>query len=321
MQLAWLPILALGPLLIVVYFADKYISHKQHHKKSVRPIAESSSLDLLPSFAKTKRVNKILGIAEKTILILMLTTLLFIAARPQKQVAKINETESRDIVLCLDTSGSMTELIAPSLEVLRDIVASNPTDKYGIVFFQNTSYPVLPLTRDTVALNDTIDDMLDRLENDFNGVSSYGYQFDKGGGTDIGEGLYGCMRRFSDLDTERSRHIILVSDLYHNGTTDMDVAAQAVAQYNVNLQVIAANTFGFSVDDYPWLSRAGATTVKLDDNSGIGKVVDNIYKTILNRDEEQAHVNADNPNPYWVTFAVLSMMFVAVLALREDGRW
>ncbi len=303
---------ALPAVFLFGFLARRYF----HWPRPLKPhhIAESGTLANLPSYKKIARRHKLISYVEKGLVILILANLTILAARPLAYVQKVNEEETRDIVLCLDGSGSMRENIGPSLEVMKEIVNANPTDRYAIVIFQTTSYPALPLTRDVVAINDTIDEMLVAFEEERFSLSFAGYEPNAQGGTDIAAGMLGCMRRFSDLETPRSRHVIMISDLEHNGELNPRDTATLYAKYGIELEaIVPANAFTFTPIDTTWLNLANGNLTELDDGEDFKAVLSRIYASILNTDETVELVAADNPMPYYV---IISLAALALGGLR-----
>ncbi|MCP4087567.1 MAG: VWA domain-containing protein [Actinomycetia bacterium] len=311
-------LLSLPVLLLFGYIAKRFLGWPKVNKP--KHIAESATLQNLPSFAKLASRQRIFRWVERGFIGLVLIMLALLAARPQNFVQKVNEEESRDIVLCLDGSGSMQENISPSLEVMKEIVNENPTDRYAIVIFQTASFPALPLTRDVVAINDTIDRLLELDENGSLGLSLAGYSPDSKGGTDVGEGMIGCLRRFADLDTLRSRHVILITDLEHNGETNPRDIAALYAKYSVATEVIVpANAYSYNANNAAWLNLANAEITELDDGDDFKSVLNRLYGSILNKDDISELVAADNPTPYYVGVS-LSALALGGLRLAQERR-
>ena len=125
-------------------------------------------------------------------------------ARPQWGVVREKvEREGVDLVLILDTSGSMATEDVPGSRLflaktgLQSLVQRLPGDRFALLAFEGEAYPLVPLTLDT----DAIGLFLDTL--DPGAVSSPG--------TSLGEGLVQGLSLFADQD-RRNKAMILVSD-------------------------------------------------------------------------------------------------------------
>lgn len=130
--------------------------------------------------------------------------LILALARPQWGVVREKvEREGVDLVLILDTSGSMATEDVPGSRIflaktaLQSLVQRLPGDRFALLAFEGEAYPLVPLTLDT----DAIGLFLDTL--DPGAVSSPG--------TSLGEGLVKGLSLFADQD-RRNKAMILVSD-------------------------------------------------------------------------------------------------------------
>jgi Ca-activated chloride channel family protein len=125
-------------------------------------------------------------------------------ARPQWGIVREKvEREGVDVVLVLDTSGSMaTEDVAPNRfflarQALGSLVARLSGDRFGLVAFEGEAYPLVPLTLDADALGL----FLDTLEP---GVVP-------SPGSSLGAGLARGLSLFVDQE-RRNKVMVLVSD-------------------------------------------------------------------------------------------------------------
>ena len=109
------------------------------------------------------------GIRKFRLCLLLLTVffLLAAAARPYWTSRMIPfSQQGRDIMVLFDVSKSMLASdIAPTrLDharfMLRELVKSDPLDRFGLVAFAGTAYTVCPLTSDPVAFEQYIDEYL-----------------------------------------------------------------------------------------------------------------------------------------------------------------
>ncbi len=125
-------------------------------------------------------------------------------------------TNSRDIILCIDQSGSMGESVVHS-GVLGAVMASLPAVSTRIVAFDTS----------VVDLTDQVADPVDLL-----------FSFRLGGGTDIDGALGYCESRVTRPD---DTIMVLISDLYEGGVTEplLRRAARLVAS-GVHLIVLLA---------------------------------------------------------------------------------
>lgn len=130
------------------------------------------------------------------------------------RLADANQTRdtmhNRDIMLCLDVSGSMQEADVEMLRAFGRVVSQMRGERVGLTIWNNTSVSLFPLTDDYDFLQRQIDEAAARLEKS-------DYDFMQGtiagrGASLIGDGLASCVQRFDRLDEPRSRSVILATD-------------------------------------------------------------------------------------------------------------
>lgn len=286
-------------------------------------VGEAITLGALPSFAKMRRRGLLLRIVEMTLLGAVLVLLAFIAARPQAEIRKVDFQNSRDIVLCLDASGSMQQFMPDELNALNAIVKANPTDRYSLVLFQNVPFVALPLTSDVAAIDLKTKDLATQLSNTktFTAAQSAGFDANvPGGGTDIGAGLAGCVRRFDNLTQPRSRHIILISDMQNNGVTDQATVAALLPKYGITLHILAPhNDIGGSAAQSVVTQITGAQVSDLTAAGGVQQVVSQILNSIVSKQKNVQYVAVDAPYAWWDAVIIVALLWGLVQLLR--WRW
>jgi Ca-activated chloride channel family protein len=164
-------------------------------------------------------------------------------ARPQagqKETEII--TEGIDIMLCLDTSGSMraldferegrrTDRLDIVKEVVREFIQKRKNDRIGMVVFGEQAFTQCPLTMDYGVLLS----FLDRIEVGMAGDS-----------TAVGSALATGVKRLRDVPG-KSRVIILVTDGRNNaGRITPETAAEIAGTYKVKVYTIGVGVEGES---------------------------------------------------------------------------
>ena len=198
-----------------------------------------SSLDTLK---KLKRSTSLLMSYVLVLLRCLALVLLIIAlARPQSGT-KASEvlTEGIDIMLCLDTSGSMQALDFKwkderhnRLEVVKNVVSDfikgRTNDRIGMVVFGEEAFTQCPLTLDYgVLLN-----FLDQVEIGMAGDS-----------TAIGSALGTCVNRLKERES-KSKVIILLTDGRSNaGSLSPQTAAEIAETYSIKTYTVGVGTAG-----------------------------------------------------------------------------
>lgn len=181
-----------------------------------------------------------------------LTVALFILAlaRPQSGIKSTEvSTEGVDIMLCLDTSGSMQALDfkegdkrVTRLQIVKKVVGEfikgRKNDRIGMVVFAQEAFTQCPQTLDYGVLLSLLDNV------DF-GMA--------GDSTSIGSALAVCVKRLKDLQS-KSKVIILLTDGRNNtGAVSPATAADIAKSYNMKVYTIGVGTEGeapFLVDSF-----------------------------------------------------------------------
>lgn len=198
-----------------------------------------------PSLASVRTAatwRSVLAPLPRVGLSLSLALLVVALARPQ-QVDREQQVESDgiDILLVLDTSGSMEQADYSSggrrtsrLEVAKEVMArfieGRPHDRIGLVVFGEEAFTQVPLTLD----HDSMLKFLSQVEIGMAGERS----------TAVGDGLAVASKRLKELDAP-SRVVILLTDGRNNaGQIAPMQAAQAARALGVRVYTIGVGSDG-----------------------------------------------------------------------------
>jgi Ca-activated chloride channel family protein len=213
----------------------------------------------------TLRIRPFVQALRLTAVALLITAM----ARPQtgRELTQVS-SEGIDIVLVMDTSGSMQALDLDTdlaiqrrrnrLEVVKDVVREfvegRPNDMVGLVVFGEEAFTQCPLTLDHPVLLDLL------------GSIEIGIAGDR---TAIGSGLGTAVKRLQKSKA-KSKVVVLLTDGRNNaGTLAPDIAAQLAKSQNVKVYTIGAGTRGrapFLVDSM-FGSRVVYQDVEIDDDA------------------------------------------------------
>lgn len=219
----------------------------------------------------------------------------FGAARPITVAVEHPQKHNRDIVLCLDASGSMFDVDIDILRKFDQLADGFKGERVGLTLFNATSMQVFPLTDDY----DYVKQNLAKVEKVFRDsaknpeASSYLAPTlgRKEGASLVGDGLYGCSLSFDyKQDESRSRSIILATDNVVNGTelVPFDEAAQQAKKANIRVYGINPGSRGLGVSFVPESSiKSMETNVEvtggkfflLNNTSAVTTIVDEIAAT------------------------------------------
>jgi Ca-activated chloride channel homolog len=163
-------------------------------------------------------------------------------ARPRTtRTDVVVDSDGLDIILSVDTSGSMEERdfsvglrsvdrLEVAKGVMRDFIEARPHDRIGVVAFGEQAFTFVPLTMDHA----TLLNVLGGVE-----IGVAGAQ-----GTAIGSAIAVASKRLKDLDAP-SRVVILLTDGRNNaGRISPLEAAQAAAALNIRVYTIGVGARG-----------------------------------------------------------------------------
>ena len=173
-------------------------------------VAHASRVRALPRFRALVRRQTLLTGYRSVAVLVVCAGALVVAARPQSTEVLQPDSASRDVMLCLDASGSMSEYNVEVVEQMRAIASYLEGERIGLTIFSGSAVRVFPLTDD----HEFVLDQLDDAERAF-ATNDYEYT----AGTDasnglslLSDGLVTCAQGFDRTEEERGRAIIVSSD-------------------------------------------------------------------------------------------------------------
>ncbi|MFF2620903.1 vWA domain-containing protein [Oerskovia jenensis] len=219
-------------------------------------VANSAYLAQVPAFAAWVRRYRTLQVAGLAGLLVALVGVGAVAARPVETDLVVDRMGTRDIVLCLDVSGSMTAYDGEILKVYSELVDNFEGERIALSIFNSTSRTVFPLTDDYTLVQEelaagvaafdkdpsTLDFSSERDRKDVLEFLTYtaGTLANESAASLIGDGLANCALQFDEETTDRSRSIILATDNYVAGEPiyTLEEAAALVTSRDITLHGI-----------------------------------------------------------------------------------
>ncbi|WP_247045844.1 vWA domain-containing protein [Arthrobacter rhizosphaerae] len=226
-----------------------------------RPVAHGDRLTALPEYqAAVRRYRRwllVMAVAAG----LLVTACTVAAARPAERSNVRPEQHNRDIVLCLDASGSMSSADSAVVETFGRLAQEFDGERIGLTIFDSTAVQVFPLTDDY----EYVAEQLKEARRAFDGESeAAGFLDGTWGGEGsslIGDGLASCVRSFPKTDGEpgavqhqssqqRSRSIILATDNYLSGNPifTLDEAGALALESGVRIYALNPGDYDFGGD-------------------------------------------------------------------------
>jgi Ca-activated chloride channel family protein len=336
-----LPIWLLGIASYVVYTRKKITSTR---RRAVITVAHASRFTEMSSYKKIEQnYRRLVRIIVLGAVIAICGTIL-LSTRPARQTLIKPEQRNRDIMLCLDVSGSMFEVDAKLFERFEQLVNGFAGQRIGLAVFNETAVSIFPLT-------DDYDLMREELRIGFNGFSTatadtYGNinppdfgtpEYDDylhiTGGTRLsgegaslaGDGLASCIGRMGNNETKRSQSIIFATDNEVNGEQIVTTSQAAAFAKEKSIRVYAVDPGMYYDDnlsqkDHDELRQSVLTTggayYKLDDPSTIPDVINKISEqeaTYYAGTPELA--SADSPGVL-IVVVLVSLSVIIVISQR-----
>jgi uncharacterized protein with von Willebrand factor type A (vWA) domain len=252
---------------------------------------------------------------------LFLATSIALSARPTGFSAATQKERTRDIMLCLDVSGSMIEVDSQLFSVFNDLVDNLKGERIGLIAFDASAVTLVPLTDDYSLLKDYFKsgensfkklvetkDVMAFSEAEFKDFERIRAGTGEGPGSSmIGTGFAACVNHMGSNTDTRTRSIILVTD---NEASDQDIIktpaaasfakAQKVRVYSITPGATKSEAFeGPSAQSLRELELAVRQTdgeSYTTDNLSVEQIVNNITKQeVKSADVATSAVQKDSP--------------------------
>lgn len=248
-------------------------------------------------------------------------------ARPQiAQREGKRSTEGVDIMLAMDTSGSMRardfevrgkrpDRLEVIKAVIADFIDARPDDRIGMVVFGSEAYTQAPLTLD----HEILQKFLDRIEI---GMA--------GDGTAIGDGLATAVKRLKEAPGKSHVVVLLTDGASNAGRIDPIAAAQAAKALGIRVHTIGVGSEGV----VPIVQNGRVFHIKADIDEvtlkGIADATGGVYRRAVDTDalikvyqeidklEKSTRQEKDKRQGRDV---FPSLLLVAVMVVSLEGIW
>ncbi|WP_121252329.1 vWA domain-containing protein [Nocardioides ferulae] len=282
-------------------------------------VAHTSRLRELPRFRVLVR-RRLLRTALQTLALLFAVAgCLLLVARPTVLRTVEQQPPNRDIVLCLDASGSMSRYNAEVVRALQSVVESLPGDRVGLTLFNGATVVKFPLTDD----RDFVAEQLAEAERAFaDNELRYVTATDTVRSSQLGDGLAACVTGFDRLDEDRGRVILVASDNRPFGRPVHTVAEAATQAVDRDVVVHGLGVPALRRDPAAErelrraVERTGGTLSFLDSESAVAGVVARVDRLERRRlAEPPREVMLDEPGGALALAAAGLLAFVLVSAV------
>lgn len=282
-------------------------------------VARAERLRTLPTFrrALAQRAVALSGILGLAVVASVVAGV--VAARPMSAQTIQPVNTSRDIMLCLDVSGSMSEVDVEVLTVFDELLDGFEGERIGLTIFNSSPVQIFPLTDDYDFIREHLEsmtrsfDFTDRVPEHWVGT------LNGDGASLIGDGLASCAMGFDHPDDDRSRSVIFATDNEVNGASIVTLEEAAAYAATRNVRVFALNPVqGKDATVSAELARAaeatGGAAFGLRDTTTVSDIVSQVQEQEATELRGEAQVVwTDTPNLWIVLLSVCLLGFVVVL--------
>lgn len=322
-------LLILSPILIFLYIRG--FNQKKQNKSIKVKIANTSFVK------KSEYYKKILKSYQtyRTILyvsfVVAIISSIFLVSRVQKvETSEIDEYK-RDIMLCMDVSGSVDQLNIETIESLKKTVESLKGERFGISIFNTTSVLVSPLTDDYDYVTTTLDEIEKSIkantgnktkttDDNYYYIRNYIYSGtlegnETRGSSLIGDGLASCVYSFPKIEEDRTRIIIFTTDNDLAGTPIVTLEQAAEISKDKKIPVYGIGTKQMKDNNRTAMKNAMEKTGGIfyqQSDSTVQDIVKNIEKTSKSLIQIKTQTKeTDLPTiPFIIMFLSLGMIII-----------
>lgn len=265
-------------------------------------VANSQYMDRIPSFVRAQRTARVVRVLQVGVAVFAVIAASLLSGRIASERIETPEFSSRDIVLCLDVSGSMYEYDTEILSTFAQMVDSFEGERVALSIFNSTSRTVFPLTNDYDLIKRELENGAEAIDFDEFGyrLGTQDYSDDKvrqyvdfvdgtRGIADeasiVPDGLASCAQVFDQAEQDRSRSIIFATDNEVNGEPifTLDEATERVASRDIDLYTFYPGAYECGPQCFEELETAtedqDGELYESSDPEAIPSIINQIQKT------------------------------------------
>jgi len=227
-------VLAVGAIVLGVLLAAG-----RSRTSSGAAVVGAERVRTLPSVARAVRVRVVALAGIVALALVALGAAAVVAARPMAERVVQPETRSRDIMLCLDVSGSMTDVDSEVVDLFHRLTDDFAGERIGLTIFNSSPVQIFPLTDDYAFVRTQLQNIRDSFDY-YDEIPEHWVGTLNGAGASlVGDGLAACALGFDHRDDERARSIILATDNEVNGAETVPLPDAAAYARSLGARVFA----------------------------------------------------------------------------------
>ncbi|MEH0108968.1 VWA domain-containing protein [Tersicoccus sp. MR15.9] len=239
----WMLFLVPVVLGVVVWLLAR---HRRRRAAAV-PVAHSERLTALPGWAAALRRYRITLAAGLALVLGLIVVLGVAAARPASTSALDPQKKNRDIILCMDVSGSMLSFNAEVVDVFERLARGFNGERIGMVIFNSSAVQVFPLTDDYDFVAEQLATAGKAFDFSSSDIEFFAGTFTGSGSSLIGDGLATCVNSFDQKGQPRTRSIVLSTDNRLAGRPLYTITEAATLAKQAGIRVYGLNPAQFGL--------------------------------------------------------------------------
>lgn len=258
--------------------------HRRRSTAGALPLASAARIRALPRFVQLARARVRWLLIECTALAVAGFGVALLAAGPVSAETITEQRSNRDIVLCLDVSGSMSQVDRDVINSFADLAGELEGERIGFVLFDASAVTIFPLTDDAAFISQYLRETGETLGSG----QVAGTRVGDLGSSLIGDGLASCLQRFDQTDSARSRTVVLATDNQVAGTPLFsvdDAVKRAVERDVLVVGIVPSDNSVAATDDLSaTLAPTGGEVLLLGpqpDLSSITRAVEASQKSVM----------------------------------------
>jgi hypothetical protein len=314
----WVGLVVIG--LVVVAAVLGVLARRRHRRRidwdAEQAVANVELATASPVFRRMQRRYRRLVGVELALLGVAAVAATVLLMRPVSTHAEPASRLNRDVMLCLDVSGSMAQLDAPLLDQFERLADQLAGERIGLTIWNGSAVTIFPLTDDADYVRRTLRDTRRALEEGDVGFMAGTHE---GGSSLIGDGLASCALRFDRLDEQRSRSMVLATDNALAGAPIMTLgdAARLAREREIQVYAVAPDqqiTEANAASLRDAVRLTGGAYFAAGDDAALGEVVTRIRSLQASRTEQPPdRVTEDRPAP-WLALVAAATIGAAITA-------
>lgn len=294
-------------------------------------VANTGFLRGLPKYqALVRRTRASLAMACVCFMIAVIATSVS-AGAPVDRYVKHDKSSSRDIVICLDASGSMLPYDSKIGDAFKQIISHFEGERISLQLWNAYSMTMFPLTDDYEMADDVLTEMADQIDRGYSQIGQNIYvtkeleaylkptlaNDDERRASLVGDGLASCVLGFDHTDKERSRTILLATDneVFGEGIYNLSEAIEFAKGQGVTVSVLyPGSKYGMKDEGVELRDQVKSTGGEFYDASS-PSAVDDVVRQIESEQKEELDsagklVETDRPGAAlgWTIVGVLSLL-------------